>query len=150
MKKTMLFKSIFLGFFVMLYAIKLAAQNNVKQDIESVQFDVSKIPFSRYGAYMSLSAIDRTGNKKKDLHLNELTGKNVWSDNRVLTIEPMEGNQVISVDYEATPLSIKGKTRLGTLTIYFESPEILHITSNGPGLSLSGNFDDNNTIPVPG
>jgi hypothetical protein len=124
------------------------AQNG--QKLENVKFDISKIPFSRYGAYMSLSTLDQKDSRKKELHLNELTGKNSWSDNSVLKIEPIEGLQVIPVDYEATPLSLKGKTRLGTLTIYFQSPEILHITGNGPGLLLSGNFDDNNTIPVPG
>ena len=120
------------------------------QELENVKFDISQIPFSRYGAYMSLSSIDQKDNKKKDLHIDELTGEHSWSDNRVLTIEPIEGEQVIPIDYEATPLSVKGNTRIGTLTIYFESPEILHITSNGPGLLLSGNLEDNNTIPVPG
>jgi len=148
MKKTIVLKSIFLSYLIIIYTTKLVAQN--EQKLENVKFNISQIPFSRYGAYMALSAIDQTGNKKKDLHLNELTGKNAWSDNRVLTIEPTEGKQVISIDYEATPLSVKGKTTLGTLTCYFESPEILHLTGNGPGLLLSGNFDDNNTLPVPG
>lgn len=41
-------------------------------------------------------------------------------------------------------------TKSGFLTFYFESPEILHITSSGPGVLLSGNLDHNNTIPAPG
>lgn len=120
------------------------------QGLENVKFDVSKIPFSRYGSYMALSTIDKKDSKKKELHLDELTGENIWAANGILKITPVEDKQVIPIDYEATPLSLKGQTRSGTLTFYFESPEILHITGSGPGVLLSGNLDYNNTIPVPG
>ncbi|MDN5285806.1 MAG: hypothetical protein JWR38_2080 [Mucilaginibacter sp.] len=120
------------------------------QELENVKFDISQIPFSRYGSYMALSTIDHNDVKNTVLNLNELTGKSVWSSNGVLKIEPIDGQQVIPVEYEATPLNLKGKTPSGTLTFYFESPEILHIISNGPGVSMSGKFDRNNTLQVPG
>ena len=120
------------------------------QGLENVKFDIAQIPFSRYGSYMALSTIDHNDVKKKDLNLNELTGKSVWSANGILKIEPIDGQQVIPVAYEATPLNLKGKTSLGALTFYFESPEILHIISNGPGVLLSGKLDPSNTLRVPG
>jgi putative isomerase len=120
------------------------------QGLENLKFDISKIPFSRYGSYMALSTIAKKDSKKKELHLDELTGENIWGANEVFKIIPVEGGQEVTVNYEATPLSLKGLTQSGALTFYFESPEILHITGSGPGVLLSGNFDHNNTIPVPG
>lgn len=121
------------------------------QELEKVKLDISRIPFSRYGSYLALSTIDQKNHGKTDLHLDELTGKNSWSaTNAVLKIAPTEDNQVIPVDYEATPLSLTGKTKLGALTFYFESAEVLHIISSGPGVLMSAGLDSNNTLRVPG
>lgn len=121
------------------------------QKLENVKFDISKVPFSRYGSYMALSTINHSDNNKKtDLHLDELTGEHIWSGNRILKFEPTDGQHTIAVDYDATPLRLNGNTSLGTLTFYFESPEILHIISKGPGVLMSGDIDQSNTIPVPG
>lgn len=146
MKKGKVLKTTLQCFFGLLFAhYTVSAQN-----VAGTQFDLSKVPFSRYGSYMSLSTSDRDSNGKEEIHLYELSGKNVFSFNGVLKIEPAKGQEVIPVDYTATPLIVNGKTKAGTIKFYYETPEILHILSDGPAIIMSGNLNTNNTLPVPG
>jgi glycogen debranching enzyme len=136
--------------FIILVGLLSAPMVTLGQKLENLKFNVSKIPFSRYGSYMALSTINKNDSNVKDLHLDELTGGNIWTANSVLNIQPVEGKELLTVEYEATPLSLKGKTRLGTFTAYFESAEIVHIVGDGPGLLMSGKLDENNALRIPG
>ena len=120
------------------------------QGITDLEYNLSKVPFSRYGSYMSLSTADRDSNGVNELFLYELSGKNAWAFNGVLKIEPTEGKYIVPVIYEATPIKVEGRTQAGSLTFYFESPDILHILSNGPGVMMSGELNSSNTLRIPG
>jgi putative isomerase len=117
------------------------------QSFPNIKFDMGRVPFSRFGSYMSLSITDGDPHK---IHLHDLSGAKFSSNNVVLTIEPWHNEEALPVKYEATPLQVQGKTTLGTLTFYFESAERLHIMSDGPGVFLKGNLDGGNTLKVPG
>jgi hypothetical protein len=118
------------------------------QNLPNIKFDISRVPFSRFGSYMALSTVDH--NDPGKMRLNDLSGAKFSANNTVLTIEPWHEQQAVPVKYEATPLQVQGKTTLGTLTFYFESPERLHIMSDGPGVYLKGNIDGSNTLGIPG
>ncbi|MBB6126212.1 amylo-alpha-1,6-glucosidase [Mucilaginibacter lappiensis] len=120
------------------------------QNLSNIKFDLARVPFSRFGSYMSLSTLDHDHHDTKEIHLCDLSGAKVFSNNTVLTIAPWHEQQTVPVKYEATPLQVQGKTTLGTLTFYFERPERLHIMSDGPGVFLKGNLDSSNTLRVPG
>jgi putative isomerase len=130
--------------------ILFTAASVCAQDLSNIKFDIARVPFSRFGSYMSLSTLDHDHHDDGKIHLCDLSGSRFSADNTVLTIEPRHEQETLPVKYEGTPLQLQGKTTQGTLTFYFENPERLHVTSDGPGVFLKGNLDGSNTLRVPG
>src|SRR5882762_10234523 len=120
----------------LLLLVLFTATGTCAQDLSNIKFDIARVPFSRFGSYMSLSTLDHDHHDVGKINLCDLSGSRFSSNNTVLTIEPWHEQQSMPVKYEATPLQLQGKTTLGTLTFYFESPERLHIISDGHGVFL--------------
>lgn len=133
-----------------LFCFLILSVNVFGQAIEKINFDLAKVPFSRYGAYTTLSTCDHYYKGTNELRLFEVTGKNMWKPNAVLQFNAANSDGVIPVTYKATPLSVEGKTSAGNLTFYYENTDVMHVLSNGPGIIMSGNFYSNNLLKVPG
>ncbi|NDV80412.1 hypothetical protein [Bacteroides sp. 51] len=118
-------------------------------DVQSLTFDVSEVPFSRYGSYMSLIAQNKEDGSQ-ELGLYDLTGNVLWDAyKRIMTIQPVHAGGVLPVKYTGDPVELKGKTKEGNIHIYYETPRVLHICSQGTDMQLSGNIGGH-MLSVPG
>ena len=117
--------------------------------VNSIQFDVSKIPFSCYGSYLSLIAQNQQSGSQ-ELSLYDLTGNILFDPNkRILKIAPVLAEELVPVSYEGSPVELKGIIKDGNFNIYYENPRILHICAEKADIQLSGNWG-NEILPVPG
>lgn len=106
-------------------------------------FNLYKNPFSCFGSHMSLlcSYDDVLGTDS--LILTDLT-KGREADKLLFQINPVNvNNKHEKVHYTATPIELRGKTKDGNISIFFESPQVLHLCSDNLDLQFSGRFEGN-------
>jgi putative isomerase len=135
------------------YSLAVLLLTNVStvraQSPGSLSFDLSRVPFSRFGSYLMLTTADRDKNGKADLNLFDQTGNVIWGNSRVMRIEPFSGGQVPPVSYRATPEEVTSQAGDGRISCYYENARILHLCATGTDIRLTadGKFS---VYPVPG
>jgi len=118
------------------------------QEIHQIQFDISMVPFSRYGSYLSFSTMGTDQNGLSKLNLFQQTGRQ--SEIPVFSIETSRNGKIIPVKYTGTPIELIGKIENGAITCYFENEDIIHILGTGTDVVLTGSFNTLNAVKMSG
>jgi len=103
-----------------------------------MQFDIRKVPFSRFGSYLAISPPYPDSEGIKDgLYLRTVHGKAMWKWSGLLRLDALWEGKPISVDVVATPTVLKLKHEHGTVEFCFENERILRVRGKGLGLRLT-------------
>lgn len=116
-----------------------------------MNFDINKIPFSRYGSYLSFSVIDenyKKGYAKKGLYLRTIHGAPRTKE--IFLFEPLKDESILKYRTEATPESLKIITGEGYVEICMAEADVIRIKGVGIGLKISSRDTDgfNNVIAI--
>lgn len=121
---------------------------NEERDIFNLAFDVKAIPFSRFGSYMSIVESYDKNNNIKILDLNDLTGDVIWGDKCIMKIKP-RCESFNSMNFIGTPTELCGVGNDSRMSIYYETPRILHCDVEDADLELYGGWG-NDVFPLSG
>lgn len=114
--------------------------NNVADDFT---FSLYDNPFSCFGSHMSLLGGHDESLHTDSLILTDLT-RGREADKLLCRIEPVKENgQLEKIRYTASPTELTGKTAEGYISLFFETPQILHLYSDNVDIQLSGRFEGN-------
>ncbi|PLS18679.1 hypothetical protein CVD28_06005 [Bacillus sp. M6-12] len=95
--------------------------------------NLTDIPFSYYGSYMSINYQKKTGDS--GLFLNSLRGKSK-SHMNVMKIVPLKNNEPVEYQYEADYTKISLKFLGGEITISFDGDSRIVVKGNGEDVGL--------------
>jgi putative isomerase len=102
------------------------------------QFDVSKIPFSSYGSYLSFSTCERRGNAENSLYLYDVSGEKIWQWNGLYKFEPIDSEgKTLTYKIIATPSLLTLQTESGKISICFENPNAIRIKLEGVAMKIT-------------
>lgn len=107
---------------------------------QSVEFDVSKYPFSCRGSYLSIFRLTTytywgVQNEKDGLFIRNISGRS--SFDYMIRLETVDKEGVVDPEVKATPEKLLLKTPSGSAEICFENPSAMRIRTNGLNLKLS-------------
>ena len=101
----------------------------------NVQFDVSKVPFSRYGSYIAFSEVGEPTVHPKGLYLRIMHG--AISHKELFRLEVMHGKTPTPFKEVATPTLLRLEAADGFVEICMAEPKLIRIRGTGVGLRLS-------------
>jgi len=94
------------------------------------RFDVARVPFSRFGSWMSISIPRRE---------QELTFRNHHGgENNLFPLQALASGQVVRPQIEAEPWRLRLRHGAGQIEIGFDSPRTVRLRGRGLGLQLGG------------
>jgi putative isomerase len=99
-----------------------------------MELDVSVVPFSRFGSYMSFSVLPRTWNQS-GLILRTMHG--VFGSREVFRVEPVLGGRPVPYSLAAGPTLLRLAADGGRVEVCFPEPDIVRVRGRGVGLRLS-------------
>ncbi|MPM28061.1 hypothetical protein SDC9_74578 [bioreactor metagenome] len=113
-----------------------------------MEFDLSKIPFSRYGSYLTISYINKAEHIKEGLYIRSVRG----GDNDIshlFFIEVTYSGKTVPFEAVASPVNIRLKALEGYVDICICEKHLIRAVGHGVGLRLSmeeRSYD--NALPV--
>lgn len=99
-----------------------------------MRFDISKIPFSRYGAYMCFNVLPETWHQHG---LIFRTMRGVHGLRELLRFELTRNGKVVPSTLKATPTLLTMSQGKGTVDICFASTSVVRVRGHGIGLRMS-------------
>jgi hypothetical protein len=105
----------------------------------NMQFDTKKVPFSRYGSYISFSHIQGSEALAEGLYLRCIHGG--ISSREVFRLEVLHGRNPVPFKEIATPTLLRLEAETGVVEIAFANPPVVRIRGKGAALRL--------TMPTP-
>ncbi len=100
----------------------------------NVQFDLSKIPFSRYGSYIAFSHVKGTPRLPEGLYLRDLHPSG--SSSELFRVELLRGGNPIPYKEVATPELLRLEAHEGYVEICMAEPAVILIKGIGVGFRL--------------
>jgi len=101
----------------------------------NVQFDLSKVPFSRFGSYMSFSHLRQSEALPEGLYLRCLHGGLALRE--VFRLEVLRGRDPVPFKEIAAPTVLRLQSEQGEVEIVYAGPTVIRIRSKGVGLRLA-------------
>ena len=103
-----------------------------------MQFDIRKVPFSRFGSYLAISTPYPDSKGIPDgLYLRTVHGKAMWKWSGLLRLEALWEGKLVPAEVVATPSLLQLKTSRGAVEFCFENESILRVRGKGLGLRLT-------------
>ena len=93
-----------------------------------MKFDLSLVPFSRYGSYLSFSHLKQTP-FGAGVFLRSVRGDVPVRE--ILRVELTDHGKVVPYEIEARPECLSLKSRCGRLEICFEAPQVVRLCGTG-------------------
>lgn len=120
-----------------------SAYGRINEKSLDFTFSLYDNPFSCFGSHMSfLGGYDEI-QRTDSLILTDLI-KGREADKLLFKIELVdEQGQLKKVRYTASPTELIGKTDDGYVSVFFETPQIIHLYSENVNIQLSGRFEGN-------
>ncbi len=103
-----------------------------------MQFDLNHVPFSRFGSYFSIRAMDvdkNGGSQKPGLYLNSNHGS--IRNSNIFDIELLIDDQIVPYKYTVTPSKLRLECKNGYVDICISEHNLIRIKGNGAGLRLA-------------
>ncbi len=112
----------------------------------SLNFDISKIPFTCFGSYLAISSLG-DGDTQNSLYLRSVRGPALGGRplQKILQVEIVQNDEPISFQTEVTPWLLTIKTDYGIAEIGFASPSSIRLRTRNLVLRLrmvaAGEYD---------
>lgn len=106
-----------------------------------MQFDLSSVPFSRYGSYMAFSQLAQTGDQPGGVYLRSVHGDALRRE--VCRLEVLHGSAPVPYTVQAEPACLRLKAEAGAVEICLPEANVLRLRGRRVGLRLSflpGNY----------
>jgi len=116
------------------FAIPAAAETPHQYD-GNVEFDISKVPFSRYGSYLALSHLKESSGLPEGLYLRVLHG--AISRKEIFRVELLRGRNPVPFKEVATPTMLRLQGPDGYAEICFAEPKVVRVRGSGVGFRLA-------------
>jgi len=100
-----------------------------------VRFDISQVPFSRYGSYISFSQLPRSEDLPEGLYMRCLHGG--VNRREVFRLEIRHGREAVPFKEIATPTMLRLKADQGEVELIYAEPDVVRIRGKGAGLRLT-------------
>jgi len=99
-----------------------------------VQFDISKVPFSRYGSYIAFSHLKESGDSPAGLYLRILHG--AIARKELFRVELLQGRNPIAFQEVASPTLLRLVAAEGYAEICIAEPKVVLVRGVGVGFRL--------------
>ena len=99
-----------------------------------VQFDISKVPFSRYGSYIAFSHLKESGDSPEGLYLRILHG--AIARKELFRVELLQGRNPIAFQEVASPTLLRLVAAEGYAEICIAEPKVVLVRGVGVGFRL--------------
>jgi len=116
------------------HAFTLLAAESPHQYDGKVQFDISKVPFSRYGSYVAFSHLKESNDSLEGLYLRILHG--AIARKELFRVELLHGRNPIAFQEVATPTLLRLVAAEGYAEICIAEPKVVVIRGVGVGFRL--------------
>lgn len=113
---------------------RLAAVGPAHKYDGNIQFDVSKIPFSRYGSYIAFSHLKGSASLPEGLYLRVLHG--AISHSELFRVELLHGRNPIPYKEVATPALLRLEAAEGYVEVCIAEPTVVLVRGSGVGFRL--------------
>ena len=100
-----------------------------------IQFDISKVPFSRYGSYVAFSHLKESSDSPEGLYLRILHG--AIARRELFRVELLHGRNPIAFREIATPTVLRLEAAEGYAEICIAEPKVVLIRGDGVGFRLA-------------
>jgi len=114
---------------------RLAAAEQPHEYTGQIQFDVSKVPFSRYGSYISFSHLPQSEDLAEGLYMRCLHGG--VSRREVFRLEVLQGRDAVPFKEIASPTVLRLEAGQGAVEIVYSEPKVVRIRGKNVGLRLT-------------
>lgn len=99
-----------------------------------VEFDTSKVPFSRYGSYIAFSHLKASSGLQEGLYLRVLHGANPQKE--LFRIELLRGRDPVAFKEIATPIVLRLQGPDGYAEICIPEPKVVRVRATEAGIRL--------------
>ena len=100
-----------------------------------IQFDLSKVPFSRYGSYITFSHVKESASLPEGVYLRTLHG--AISRKELFRVELLQGRNPVPFKEIATPTLLRLEVAQGYVEICIAEPKQVRMRGAGVGLRLA-------------
>ena len=116
------------------HAFTISAAGSPHEYDGKVQFDISKVPFSRYGSYIAFSHLKESNDSPEGLYLRVLHG--AIARKEMFRVELLRGRNPIAFQEVASPTLVRLVAAEGYAEICIAEPKVVLIRGVGVGFRL--------------
>lgn len=115
----------------------------------SEHYDPKHIPFSHFGAYMSLMVKVDPETKDEALFIRDISGRRLWHWKGVFRVDLIKEGKSLPYNVEQSPTLLIAKSDEGQIQFAFDGEKTLRIYGEGVGLRLTQKVKDWSSVSFP-